>query len=375
MGYEVKLINESHEFEKLHNKWKELNSKLNDGIFFLNYVWCKEWWYTYSKRNDRLYIITIFKSQELVAICPLYLQDSVSGNILRFIGTGEPEYAEVSSEFLDILCLDEYKKDVVNEVFNYILKNSKCFQCIIFNKVLDDSIVLMLSKLLSKTFFLKKSIPGIRYYIQISSLTWHEYIKSIPSKNFKYKIKKINKLFSKHPDANYRVVSDIEELNKLYTELINLHQNSWKNKGKLGAFHTNKFIQFHRKIIEHSQKYKNVRFLAIEIDGSLVAIFYFITHGDWCHYYQSGINRKFEPKVSPGVLGHLMMMQYCIDHGYKYYDFMMGDEFNSYKSRFNPSTQIMYDIELERRNFHGTFIKLKWLLQSYKQYIKKQLNS
>ena len=171
-------------------------------------------------------------------------------------------------------------------------------------------------------------------------------------------------------------LKDLQLLKRLVlVQLLELHQQTWLSQGKPGAFCSDKFNLFHKQFIHLSSNVNKVKFLVIEVNNKVIAVFYFLIDNECCYYYQSGINKNFRPNISPGVLGHSLMIQYCIDHQIESYDFMMGSINNSYKSQFNPDTEKMFNILLVKKNSAGFLVYLKWQLRKIKHYIfnRKQL--
>ena len=89
----------------------------------------------------------------------------------------------------------------------------------------------------------------------------------------------------------------------------------------------------------------------LEVDGTPVAINYYFIGQDTLYFYQSGWDLNFS-KISPGLALHLWSI---IDCEYRYYDFMLGDDKDSYKKRFGCSEIPMVNIQL-RRNWHKIFL-------------------
>ncbi len=368
MKFDIKTICDVQGFNELVGNWDELNNFSEAGNIFLSYTWMREWWNIYAQKKDKLYIIAFYKNQNLVAICPFYIQYLATGLILRFIGTGEPESEEVYSEFLDVLCLKEYESDVIREVYNHLNNLYGNFQFVIFNRILEKSLVFNLSNLLSKDYYSKINHNGLRYYLKLLNKSWKGYLSKIPSKSFKNKLKRCQNHFFQLPSSKYIVFNEVSKIQKVYPNLIDLHQKSWVKKGHRGVFCSSQFNLFHQNIIKHHVDSNSVYFLVVEVEENVIAVFYFLIDKNCCYYYQSGIDREFKPNVSPGYLGHALMIQYCIEHNIKYYDFMMGSSY-SYKSKFNPETERVFDIFMVERNLFGTFIFFKWTLQKLKKYL------
>lgn len=358
-------------FEALRYQWNEFNGIAENGNIFLSWIWLCNWWKIYSTQNDTLNIMMLYQDNRLISICPFYIQYTNSESILRFIGTGEAEIAEVASEYMDILCLQEYKKEVISKLYQYFTNVNNPFQRIEFNRVLENSLAGELVALLTKQYYIRKLNIGLRYYIDLYNTSWSQYLSRVASKSFKKKIHQCHHRFLALPSSRYYVLTDLPSIEKLYPQLIELHQRMWQSKGKAGAFYSEQFKQFHLNLIRTIVDKGEIRLLIIEANTKLIAVFYYLISHDCCHYYQSGIDRDYRPNISPGFLGHSLMIQYCIEHHIKGYDFMMGNIDGSYKSKFMPDTGAMFDYYLVQKNLSGFFVYLKWKIQKIRYYLSE----
>ena len=200
-------------------------------------------------------------------------------------------------------------------------------------------------------------ISGTRYCLNIPNV-WTDYLQNLPSSSFRKKLQRSYQRFIALPESKYTVLTTGSEIMDKFPKLIRLHQSSWQKKGKSGAFYCEEFTSFHHQLIEKISHTNNVSLLVIEVKNQIIAVFYFFMDKDCCYYYQSGIDKAFRPNISPGILGHSLMIQYCIEHNIKSYDFMMGASSGSYKSMFDTEKTNMFEIRMIRKNMLGFFIQL-----------------
>jgi len=367
-----KTITTIEELKQLKSSWVELNKMVNNDCLFTSPEWLLVWLDTFWQTDWKLYVNAAFKDHDLILLAPFYIESLNGVNTLRFIGTGEPEIEEISTEYIDILCVRDYQLQAIEILSKEINNSSSYIQSIIFERVLDSSLVLKLAKALTSSFYSKKTNIGLRYFINLMDNSWENYLDKLPQKSFKSKLQRSLKRFSNLENAQYQILNESSEILSFYPKMVKLHQQNWTKKGKPGAFISNKFNSFHQQLIKNTAIHNKVKLLIIKVDKEVIAVFYFLLDKGGCYYYQSGIYNDFRPNISPGFLSHSLMIQYCLKHQIKFYDLMMGKPVNSYKSQFSPELDKMYSTLLVKKNLSGFFILLKWKLQKIKRWFFNQ---
>ena len=89
-------------FEKLRGPWSELLATSASDCFFLTWEWLYTWW-THLGMGRRLFIVTVRRGGELIAIAPLAITAGRRASLaplssLTFLGTGS-----VGSDYLDVI--------------------------------------------------------------------------------------------------------------------------------------------------------------------------------------------------------------------------------------------------------------------------------
>ena len=94
--------------EILTNNWKKLYNK--GANYNLSFEWCRIWFKHFGKKQ-KLYIITLWKSNELVLLAPLYIR----GGRLALIGTKPDLYDEFNILY--------QKSENIDELIDYLQHN------------------------------------------------------------------------------------------------------------------------------------------------------------------------------------------------------------------------------------------------------------
>ena len=136
------------------------------------------------------------------------------------------------------------------------------------------------------------------------------------------------------------------DVSRAFDILVDLHQ---KRRGMLqqpGCFASTSFTAFHRELAERFLAAGRLRLSWLELDDSPIAIEYSFTGGDTVYYYQGG----FDPTVSqlgPGWLMSALSMRAAIAEGYRYFDFLRGDE--PYKASWNATPRPLVERRIAGR--------------------------
>jgi len=343
--------------------WLYLSNNHYNPNVFLTLDWLKLWWETYATANDELHLVYIWQGQYIIAIYPLYIQDR---KVARFIGTGEPEADEVCSEYLDVLV----KNNELAPIYGVVEKLNKQLLAkklsLRFNNILENSHILNIVKRSDINAFNILESTGARYFVQLPN-TYQEFEKSC-SKNFisqaNRKMRSFNRLNSEVMQVNNK-----DDLELVFNELIKLHNSRWAGKGKLGAFASNKFRHFHLQFAQIMLSNDCLSMKALKIDNVIVGVIYNFSYKGTKAFYQMGIDSTIKYNVSLGTLFHLLEIKSSIDHEHCVYDFMKGDEVQSYKSAYARNKTSMFNVSLVKKDLFGFYIygiwKVKQLISKY----------
>lgn len=342
--------------------WQFLSENHYNPNVFLTLDWLKLWWEVYSTQQDKLQLIYVWDAQEIIAILPIYLQHTSQ---IRFVGTGEPEADEVCSEYLDILVKNNKPQCVCEVISAYFQTLFAAKYSVIFNNILENSHILNLLNAISDNTILISQSVGSRYFISLPAS--YQAFEQTRSKSFitqaKRKMRKFNNLSSE-----IMQVKNHQELSSVINKLSQLHNENWYSKGVVGAFESDKFRQFHYKFATAMLDKGRLSMTALKIDEIVVGVIYNFTYQGIKAFYQMGIDSTIKHNISVGTLLHLIEIESSINSGNTVYDFMKGDDINSYKSAYTQDRTPMFNVSLYKKGFKGYYIYCVWQL---KQLLRK----
>lgn len=322
--------------------WSELN-KVNGDCLFSSPVWIRNWINVYWQQSWQLEVWVYQQQGTLLALLPTYSQPcGKTGRVLYPLGQGEPEVAEVASEFIDLLLAPEFPSAELAALADNL--NRSRFQRLSWRAILANANVLQLAPLLR---YSQLKASGFRYQAAGGTL-------SLRSSQIQRKWRALTKL-----QANGRAVFSwlpAKQVTEYWPRLTLLHQQRWQAKGKSGAFLAPEFSQFHRDLAKVEPGFCGLAILWL--DNEIAAIHYYLLGSGYVHFYQAGWQEKYA-RWSPSSMLHCWMIEQSKG---AHYDFMLGGA-QSYKADFGTTQRRCYQLSGFGNIIRYTLARLKQLKQ------------
>jgi len=325
------LITDFASLDTIAHQWQELLQQFSTASPFSSPQWLLTWHQIYWQSNWELTTLVGYVDNNLVAILPCYVQHSLQWphiKVLYPLGQGEPEEAEVSSEYCDAIIAQKYEAIALPELQKKLAEFD--VDRIYWRAALQSSHI---KGLLESVFKYTAVTTHSRYCIERSKWTLQNL-----SKNTRARYKRSNNQLKKI-NATYHWVdeSEHERYNNL---LIKYHQCLWKSRGNKGAFAHEDFKRFHETYRVNS----SIKISAISVDNTPIAINYYIFDDSTLYFYQCGWDSEGYENFSLGLSLHLWSIENC---SYEFYDFMMGEIKNSYKEKFGAHREPMTNLDIK----------------------------
>lgn len=371
--YTIKTITDVTQALTLEQEWRMLTEENNDSQCFMSWEWLSQWLQTYQEYIVDLKIICILKNDECIAIAPFYIRANTKLGIkykaLSFIATNEPEECEVASEFIDIAYQDQYKQKII-ELLTCQLSSFTDIHQFNFKELNKHSLIYAICNELKPTLTAyEEQVTGYQYYINIENVFPY-------SASFLKKKKRTLNRFEKictSQQGRFIIANDETKAAELFEHLIALHQQRWENKNQRGVFSNDYFYIFHKNFIKQNINKGNVVLSAIEVKGEIIAVNYAIKWKNALYFYQSGINEYFKPNLSPGLLNHLLVIQYCKEQAIQEYNLLKSSK-TDYKSQFSQQGDELINITMLSSNklnwFWLTLYRAKLVLKSLLELLR-----
>ncbi len=329
----VSEISNQTAFRNLRKEWNDLQQRSSNSTPFSSWEWLYTWWEIFADQKNVLKIVTVSRGGRLIGLAPFQLEKRLwfrGGGILRFIGSGEDEADEVVSEYLDILVETGSEDIVVQEILNWISFQTN-WRRLLFENVLQDSIVLRLCEKLPAKYSQRTRRIGFKYSVPLTG-SFDDYLQRL-SKSRRKRIALSERRLDKeggHVLMTSRGPADFEHSFKM---LADLNRERWTSKSKPCVFDSERFSRFHRQFMKLMFHRGQVAIHLLKLEKRTLAAVYSFYGGKTAYYYQSGFASEGANRYTPLWIAHTMIIDAAIASGCENYDFMRGDE-NSYKSEF-----------------------------------------
>lgn len=286
--------------------------------------WLLAWWHQYGLAS-KLHIVAVADGDQLLGALPCYLQQTLFGKQLRFLGAGA-----VCSDYLGPIVDGSHAAEVHDAILTHLRKSAEVgelrgIESLHFEGVSgDDAWLKHLAAFATNAgFSLRTQTLAHTWTLDLPS-TWDELHQSQRGHSVHRKAKKcISRLQSK--ELCVRQITDAAHLNEAMGHLVRLHQARRESVGDDGCFADPRFKYFLLEALHGMLTDRTACFVLCEAEEQVIAVQLLLLGSDTVFMYQSGVDPKFM-SLEPGhalVTGSLL---YSISNGYKVYDFLRGDE-------------------------------------------------
>jgi hypothetical protein len=358
--FTVKVVRDIEEFKKLKEVWDEIALKNGTYVPWL----CWDWfalWLKYFLDNNKLFIILLYKGNELSTIAPFFLKNEKYKGIMNvkkieLIGN-------VHSPIRNLIfgdSVDNERADSVLKIFSYLTKEYKSWDILELDRIPEErNISLILQNALNNLGLRYRSHPSIgNWYLDNIHYSSERYFGN-QLESFRKQIENKKNRLRKKGEWENRIItwskSLAENLN-LYDEL---REKSWKAPER--------DRDFNRDIAKLASDRGWLRFGFLFFKGIPIASQKWIVHGKTAYIWSLVYDEEFK-NFSPGSILSSDICRYVIDQDrVTEIDYLVGDE--PYKKFWTPSRRERRGITIFNNNLKGK--SLSFLMTELLPYFEK----
>jgi len=323
--------------------WQPLFDTAFNASAFLSPAWVATWLTSYGNAFAGEWV-SFWRGNSCVAGCLLMMRQAKVGPFpvrLAVINTAAEE-AEESPwiEYNDVLC-NRGCEDEVASAMQDVLRERQWDQLYLSGYV-EDGVMSRLSRSVAQSVLESERKPSP--YVDLSRLTGGA--DTLLSSNSRAQIKRSIKLYAQRGAVRVAAAETLLEAHAFLRDLARLHREGWKRRDKDGGFRTERFLDFHRRLVDALWNQGGVVLLRASAGDQPIGYLYNYVHGGKVYFYQSGFAYEEDPKLKPGMVAHCLAIDYFRQLGMKEYDFMAGDA--RYKSSLANGTRTLEWAYVER---------------------------
>lgn len=322
------------------NEWDSLLSQSETDVPFLRYGYLKSWWEYKGggewPENSRLYLLSGWDGETLIGVAPLFFPACGKENVLYFLGSIE------ISDYLDFICLPEFKEDFIKQVLFSILNDPQGIEEIILINAPKSSSTIGLIEKFSRGLGWSATTEDA-YHTPAIKLAedWDVYLSGIDKKQRHEIRRKIRRAEENAESIKWIIANDQESLDREIESFFSLMEMDPDKKEFLTPL-----MRDQMKSIIHWAFGEGILQLSfLRIDGKNAAAYLCFDYGNHLLVYNSGFDYGFS-EYSPGWVLLSYLIRHAIANGKTHFDFMRGDE--TYKYRFGAEDGFVMKTVLTR---------------------------
>ena len=338
---QFQTLHTAGEFQLLEPEWDALLKQTAAKNFFLSFAYLKMWLEN-AGPGVKLHLVTARDaSGQLCGIAPLCVVRGRKGlrRRLRHLTIMGGQYDSLA-EYGDFIILPALEQEVA-AAFTRMVLGSRALKwdLLHFQLARNNSVSMgVVQKELGHIG--NPEITVQPAYICSMQDTWEEFLDSRSSRTRQGIRYRDRRLASEHSIAFHHAGKDISYEEALEV-LIRLNRMRWGQDGT--AFHTDRFIRFHRTLVAHLGPAGHTSIMLLQADGQYIAARYDFAWGGRVINFQTGWHPDWAV-YSPS----LVLLSYAVRHfreqGFTEYDFLAGDA--KYKLDWSTRTEPLMNIEI-----------------------------
>lgn len=332
----IQAYTDERVFEELQGEWNTLVRQSQSNRIFSTWEWNRIWWDAYHPGT--LWIITVRDSDgHLAGIAPCFIESTADrGRVVRLIGCVDV------TDYVDLI-VDPTKMDAVLAAFAACFQDSRqSFDWLDFCNLPEQSPVyarlpeLLRDKQFAVTLKQQEVCPVI-----VLPASWETYVESLDKKERHELRRKLRRAESAEEQVSWYIVGADHNLEAESERFLELMAASQEQKHLFLQNPQNR--AFFNQIVPvlYANGWLQMSFLTI--DGEAAACYLNFLYRDHVQVYNSGLNTSRYSHLSAGIVLLAYNIQFAIEHGYRVFDFLRGNEV--YKYRMGAKDTGVFNLE------------------------------
>jgi CelD/BcsL family acetyltransferase involved in cellulose biosynthesis len=296
-------------------EWRTLLARDPNRQVFAYPEWNRSWWEEFKEGKD-LFLMTMKRDSETIAIVPLYRRTDTGKKVLRFIGGIE------LTDYLGPICSLEDRETVADALVEWLATTDVEWEEF-------DAHNMPVPLGFTETLVERADAKGFRFEIEQEETSavlplpsdWDSYLASLVSKERHELKRKRRRLEREHPDARFRTATP-ETLDADFQTFVEMHRGA---EGHKGHFMRPEIATFFRRLADAFMPLGWLRLDLLEIgDTAIASTFGFQIERKFYLY-----NSAYEPeaaRLSPGLVLVSELVKGSIEEGLELFDFLRGPE-------------------------------------------------
>ena len=304
--------------------WTALEQASPHASFFLTTEWT-ECWLEHCAAGLQVEFVVFRAGDRPVGICLLTYKTAHRGPIpVRRVyvnAAGEDERDSTCIEFNNLLCLEGWEEAVARALAGYV-GGRNWDEIALYGFCAGPALEAFLGM-----FPDCRASHNLRpsHYVDLDAIrgagkTYEDVLGQTTRKHLRQNYRN----YGKAGELTVHAAGSVEEALGMLADLAVVHQESWVQRGKPGAFASESFMAFHRALIRRTFGSGGVQIWRVGA-GDLIGFIYGLIYRGKVNFYQSGLRYTGDKRLSPGLVANACVINACLEAGFKEYDFLAGE--------------------------------------------------
>ncbi len=321
----------------LVQEWDRLaQSNRRDG-FCRTPAWCLPW-LEHIRPDASPYVITVRDADgSLVGLAPLckltYRDHGFRLNAISIIGR-----EVVSGDFLDFLAAPGARAEVLNAILAHLWDARSNWELLVCGELIEDGDLHTAIASLATTqgLPLRRQEDRTCPYIELPP-TIEDYLRALSPK-MRYEIRRDSRKLLEKRGARIEVFSEPLQVRDNLDTMIELHLAHWRRVNEPGTMGRAGFDRFLKHLSMALPLGAGCRLYLLSHEEKPAAALLAFCFGENMMFYQTGWDPDSPvARLSPGMVLVARGIRDAIELGFRYFDFMRGDE--TYKTRLTKTSR------------------------------------
>ncbi len=294
-------------------------------------LWWGSWWRHLRPRRSELFLLTVSQGDELIGLAPWYTQRAFDyGRIVRFLGDGR-----ACSDYATILAAPQRRAEVWREITHWVAAEAgTSWDAFILDGVsaADEGLQEFCQQIGQQDIVVDQRPVANTWRLTLPE-NWEAYVELF-SKQHRNRLRRTKREMLDSGRAVLHRVTSPADFEHGFEIQCRFHQLRRNSLGDEGCFADPQFETFLREATERFLRQGALRLQWTEVDGEPVAFDSGYVEQEGVFAYQTGFDPA-KSDLSPGRLHFQASIMKAIEEGYRFFDFLRGDE--PYKAHFRAT--------------------------------------
>jgi CelD/BcsL family acetyltransferase involved in cellulose biosynthesis len=356
-GLSSTVITDIEQVESLRSAWSDLLGRSSANEPTLSPQWMLAWWRVFGGLDRRaLRVLAVHRGERLVGLAPLLsrmtsYRPRIPFRRLELLASGEDEADETCSDYLGLLADRDHEGAVADAFAEAAVTGALGAWDEIVMRSMSGTELLpsLVADALARHNLIVEIIGRVSSPYVALPATWDAYLDALPSSR-RYLVRRTLRDYEAWAGAppTLKLARSESELARAQEILHELHRERWSERGREGAFASERFRTFHATVMPELLAANALDVGSLEAHGKPVAAFYNLVWNGKSYFYQGGRKLDLPKRVRVGIVMHACLIRHAIESGYREYDFLAG--MSRYKLDFALSARPLVTLRATRQS-------------------------